>query len=211
MKGIRQLILASLLVLGPIQMAQADPFNDNNSGDFHSHLDDFGKSLDNVGQQMRNDFDTSTMQQSQRYFTDQQNVQSGTQAAAQESFMNGQMQASYGGASGYSNNYGNNGLFGSNGGFGIGGFGIGSPIPTVGGSSTTAVGASPTQSNNFNTNGDVDLGTAYQSGYTAGFNHASNNAHFDAMSSLRNPKSNFSIPRAKSTSSPTSSSDSKKL
>ncbi|MBX9722127.1 MAG: hypothetical protein K2X81_12075 [Candidatus Obscuribacterales bacterium] len=203
MKGIRQLILASLLVLGPVQMAQADLFNDDNSGDFHSHLNDFGKSLDNVGQQMRNDFDTSTMQQAQRYFTDQQNVQSGTQATAQESFMNGQMQATNGGASGYSNNFGNNGLFGGNAAFGISGFGIGSPATTVGGAQT--------QPNNFNTSGDIDLGTAYQSGYTAGLNHASNSAHFDAMSSLRSPKTNFSIPRAKSTSPTSNSSDSKKL
>jgi hypothetical protein len=128
MKGIKQLLVAALYVLGPMPQVLADPFfggPDSSSSKFHGEFDDFARSLSGTGQHMRDSYEFSASQQVQRNFADQQSSQQGTQAMSQQEFQKGLMQAQASGGL-YNGNQGgfinNGGLFGS--GIGAGGFGI---------------------------------------------------------------------------------------
>lgn len=126
MKGIRRLLLVSMLFVGMSPQVFADPFiegSEDSSSRFHGHLDDFSRSLGDAGQRMRESYDYSANQQSQRNLADQMSVQQGTQAMAQQEFQKGMMQQSTMSSGGFINN---GGLFGS----GLGVVPMGNPAST---------------------------------------------------------------------------------
>jgi len=125
MKGIRQILFAAIVVMTPLQQVLADPFiegSEDSSSRFHSHLDDFGRSLGDSGQRMRESYDYSASQQAQRNLADQISIQQGTHAMSQQEFQKGMIQSQMSGGQ-YNGNSGgfvnNGGLFGS--GIGAGG------------------------------------------------------------------------------------------
>lgn len=123
------LIVAAFALLVGYAPALADPFNTDEVNRLHERHRNFMDSLGEVGDQMRHDHDWSNSQQASRSHADQMSIQNGTQAQAQESFLNSQMQAQQSGGLYNGNgsfNYGN-GI----GAFGIGGFGLGAPILTI--------------------------------------------------------------------------------
>lgn len=125
MKKASKVVLAILFVSGSVPKVMADPFFNDQNG-FHDRRDDFMRSLGEAGQQMRNDYDSAAISSAQRAMADQQNIQDGTQATAQQSFQQSQMQASAsGGLYNGNSNLGNNGI---GGGWGINnGWSIGLP------------------------------------------------------------------------------------